>query len=265
MSSTRTPATPTPPNTPPNDVVLPPGSRRRAAARRPGTLVVRPEIPPTGALSRRQIAALPALGQRLLVLGEGNQQWITEIRRLAQDLATAAPDGSRARIASLANEVTEVLEWCDESQAELQAEARAACDGLQAVDLLGLCDDVLHDRGPAGEGREIRLLGNAVHTVWGSIEALGELVRIGIELVDARTGGLGDIAIEVGEDAGGPFVRIQGLGRGRLEPAECLVEAFRRAALAAGAEVRPDATSDDGAGLVIAVAAERRGPVVPRA
>ncbi|MGE3174205.1 MAG: hypothetical protein AB7O97_16370 [Planctomycetota bacterium] len=220
-------------------------------ARNPATLVVRGEFGGQGtALLRREARGLPPLGERLRSLLASQDHLLGELRGALAGRGEAAA----------------VLDWCEAVQAELWTEADHAACGLQAIDLLGLCHDVLHDGGGVGGdvGREVRIVGAPRHAVWGRIETFGHLLRLAIDLVDARTAGLGDLVLEAGEDEAGPFLAVRGHGRGRAEPAAGLIADFRVAAAECGVRVVPDASGADGPGLELRVPSELRGPLLPR-
>lgn len=219
--------------------------------RAPGTLVVRGEFGGQGtALLRREARGLQPLGERLRSLLVSQDHLLGELR------GALAGRG----------EATAVLDWCEAVQAELWTEADHAACGLQAIDLLGLCHDVLHDGGGVGGdgGREVRIVGAPRHAVWGRIDTLGHLLRLAIELVDARTAGLGDLVIDAGEDEAGLFLAVRGHGRGRAEPPAGLIADFRITAAEAGVRVVPDASSADGPGLELRIPNDLRGPLLPR-
>jgi hypothetical protein len=278
MTAARTPET-SPPAT--SQFVLPAKEPNRFGplpvppGREPGTLLVDPERAPRGtALLRREALGLAELGRRLRALNECQQLLLGDVGSALRAVETAAGRSeSPGRLAELVRDVAAVLEWCGAVQDEIRREATSAVDGLQAIDLLGLCQDVVHDLGAAG-ARRVDIVGAAEHAVWGRVAVLGQLVRLALELVDDRTGGLGDLSIQVEDDRDGPLLRIQGLDRssapGRVrertlaEPCKQKVLAFRDAAAAAGLAVLPDATGPTGTGIVLRVPPRLRGPLLPR-
>src|SRR5262249_29810506 len=148
---------------------------------------------------------------------ESQRALFEELRAVLAQIGDAAPSEPRVRIAALARTAGEVLDWCASVQQELLAEGGRAARGEQQIDLLGLCQDVLHDCGEAFD-RPIQLAGFAVRSVWGSVATLGRLVRLAVELVAARTAGTGSILLGIGDDERGPFLHLHSDGQACADP-----------------------------------------------
>lgn len=254
-------------------IATPPTEGRTAADRRarlgphpshrPGTLLVGSEVEGNAtALLRREAEGLQRSGARIAAMVESQQQLLGELRTAVQELDDGAAGDPRVRIAANARAIGDILGWCEAVQVELSAETARAADGIQAVDLLLLCHDVIHDLGaPEGE-RQVQVTGSALHTVWGRVPELGRLLRLAFELVSQRTAGWSDLQVAVGEDADGPFVHVHGLGGARQGPDAEQVADFRAAAAATGLRVLPDASGVAGTGLLLRAPAHLRGPLV---
>lgn len=231
--------------------------------RRPGTLWVGVEGAGGGtAQLRRAAEGGHRLGGRVLDLAESQGQLLGELRLVLQEMDNPEHDVPRARIAAKIAELGRILDWCDEVQHDLVAEGQQAVAGIEPIDLLLLCQDVVHDLADPDTERPVQIAGSAVHTVWGDPRAFGHLLRLGIDLVAQRTAGWSDIHVTVSEEAGVPMVRIAGLDGARREPDAELVGDFRAAAQTVGVQVLPDASGPDGTGLELHLPAERRGPPI---
>ncbi len=233
---------------------------------RPGNLVVRPEAPTSsGALLRREAAGTQQLGMRLLAQVESQDLLFGELRQTIAAIERQAATGEQTELIGLARTAQEVLSWCDAVLLELEAEGNRAASGAQAIDLLDLVQDTLHDLTRDGRQRVTYVGGHANCAVWASVPALGLVVRLALELMETRVGGSGGIHIEVGDDATGHFVRVEGIGEITGEPtAERLVE-FREAVDAAGMRVVPDERSKGRSGLELRFTDAARGPLLDHA
>jgi hypothetical protein len=89
------------------------------------------------------------------------------------------------------------------------------------------------------------------------------VLRLAIELVDARIESQGAIHVEVGEDDDGHFVRVVGNGEAKGEPGPDRVEEFRDAVESAQVAVQRDEQTGGAAGLVLRIATSARGPLLP--
>ncbi len=244
------------------------GLRRETAppSRQPGTLVVETgKVQGGTAVLRREIAGLSALGIRVCALAESQQSLLQELRLAVREAgdeldATGRAD-VRARVADKLATIESILGWCDAVQRDLAVEAIGAAEGQQAVDLLLLCQDVVHDCGAPGADRAVAIVGSAPHTVWGNVPDLARLVQAGLQLVAARTADWGDIQITVSEDAESPCLRIHGVEGSRVEPPAEWIEDFKLAARQCGASIEPDDSGPRGQGLVLKFAPAMRGPL----
>lgn len=231
---------------------------------RPGNLLVRPEVAASGsALLRREAAGTQQLAKRLLAQIESQDILFGELRKTLGAIETEAGQGSVVALQRLARTAQEALAWCDAVLLELDAEGRRAAAGMQCVDLLDLVHDTLHDLSIGGYQRVTYVGGHAGAAVWASVPSLGRVVRLAIELVDSRVDSAGSIQIEVGEDAEGHFVRIDGNGQVVGAPASECVEGFRDAVESAALRVVPDDRSNGQSGLVLRFPLEARGPLLP--
>lgn len=231
---------------------------------RPGNLVVRPEAAAAGsALLRREAAGAQQLGQRLLAQVESQDILFGELRKTIAAIEAGAAHGTSPALQRLARTAQEALSWCDAVLLEFEAEGRRAATGLQAIDLLDLVHDALHDLALAGRQRVTYVGGHAASALWASVPALGRVVQLAIELVDARIDGTGGIHVEVGEDADSHFVRVEGNGAGTAELAVERLEEFRDAVEAAQVRVLPDARSHGRTGMELRFPAAARGPLLP--
>ena len=195
---------------------------------RPGNLVVRPEAAAaSSALLRREAAGAQQLAKRLLAQIESQDILFGELRKTIGAIETEVGQGGSVALQRLARTAQEALAWCDAVLLELDAEGRRAAAGMQAVDLLDLVHDTLHDLSIGGFQRVTYVGGHAGSAVWASVPSLGRVVRLAIELVDARIDSSGGVHVEVGEDAEGHFVRVEGTGEVVGEPSSERVEEFR--------------------------------------
>lgn len=241
-----------------------PSGGRAFGPGRPGNLVVAQEGAVYGtALLRREALALRQLGNRLLAQVESQDLLLGELRKVLVSIEEESAAGTRGTLQRLARTAGEVVDWCFAVQLELQNEGSRAIAGEQPIDLLELVHDVLHDLGAARPEREVLVRGSAPFAVWGSTAALGRVVRLALELVDARTAGTGHVHVEVGQDDDGHFLGILGQGDARHEPSHDKVEEFRDAAESAGVRVLPDSTTEGRTGLVLRLSASTRGPLLP--
>jgi hypothetical protein len=231
---------------------------------RPGNLVVTPETATHGLeVLRREALGARQLGHRLLAQVESQDLLLSELKKTIAAIESEASDGARVTLQRLSRTAHEVMEWCDAVQLELEAEGRHAVAGLQAIDVLDLVHDVLHDLSRAGSQRIVYVAGHANASVWASVPALGRVLRLAIELVDARIESQGAIHVEVGEDDDGHFVRVVGNGEAKGEPGPDRVEEFRDAAESAHVAVLRDEQTGGAAGLVLRIATSARGPLLP--
>ncbi len=230
--------------------------------RRPGTLLVGSEVEAKGtALLRREGQGLRSLGQRLTALAESQQQLLSELR-LAVAVDPATGPAALAAFADRLGTLSGMLDWCDAVQLEIATEAARAARGQQPVDLLLLCQDVVHDLGAPDSDRQVQISGAATHTVWGEVAVIGRLLRLAFELIGQRTAGWSDIHVAVSVDGNAPVVRVYGLDGARAEPDAELVADFRIAVRASGLLVAPDESGIAGTGLVLRVPPGLVGPRV---
>ena len=231
---------------------------------RPGNLVVAPESVQFGsALLRREAMGARQLGERILAQVESQDVLFSELRRALSAMEHETQDGSRIALSRLVRTANEVLTWCDAVQLELEAEGRKAASGLQAVDLLDLAHDVVHDLACNGARRTVYVTGHASASVFASVPALGRAMRLAIELVDQRMGESSALHIEVGDDDEGHFVRVQGSGEAQGEPTADRIDEFRDAVESAGIRVLPDEATNGRAGMCLRMPVSARGPLLP--
>jgi hypothetical protein len=233
---------------------------------RPGNLLVRPEgAAVAGALLRREAVGTQQLAKRLLAQIESQDILFGELRKTIGAIESEAGQVSSVALQRLARTAHEALGWCDAVLLELEAEGRRAAAGVQAIDLLDLVHDTLHDLSIAGFRRVTYVGGHANSAVWASVPVLGRAVRLAVELVDARIDSAGGIHVEIGEDGNGHFVRVEGNGEVTGEPALERIEEFRDAVEAASLRVVPDERSKGRSGLELRFPADARGPLLPDA
>ncbi|MEQ1630964.1 MAG: hypothetical protein ABL997_01230 [Planctomycetota bacterium] len=241
-----------------------PSGARAFGPGRPGNLVVAEEGAVYGtALLRREAQGLRQFGDRLLAQVESQDLFLTELRKMLQSIEEESSAETRGTLQQLARTANEVVDWCFAVQLELQNEGSRAVAGEQPIDLLELVHDVLHDLGAARPEREVLVRGSAPFAAWGSVAAMGRVVRLALELVDARTAGTGHVHVEVGQDDDGHFLAILGQGDARNEPSHDRVEEFRDAAESAGVRVLPDSTTEGRTGLLLRLPASDCGPLLP--
>ena len=235
------------------------GGARAFGPGRPGNLVVAPEgAVYATALLRSEARGVHQFGQRLLAQVESQDLLLTELRRVLTSMADEAVSGTPGTMQRLARTATEIVDWCEAVQLELQNEGSRAIAGAQAIDLL----ELVHDLGGARPEREIVVRGSAPFAAWGSVTALGRVVRLALELVDARTGGAGHLHIEIGYDDEGHYLSILGQGKAVGDPSHDRVEEFRDATESAGVQVVPDPTTEGRTGLQLRLATGSRGPLL---
>ena len=231
---------------------------------RPGNLVVAPEAAPFGtALLRREAMGTRQLGERLLAQVESQDVLFAELRRALSAMEHETQDGTRIALSRLVRTASEVLTWCDAVQLEMEAEGRKAVSGLQAVDLLDLVHDVVHDLSCCGANRPVYVTGHANASVFASVPALGRAIRLAIELLDLRIGEASALHVDVGDDEEGHFVRVQGSGEAQGEPTADRIDEFRDAVESAGVRVLPDDVTNGRAGMCLRLPVSTRGPLLP--
>lgn len=220
--------------------VLP--TQKRSA---PDVIVVPPRAE-SGLLHRSSGSRV--LGDRFLALAECQQQFLAELRARLTVLDGAIAEDSRARLKGALRDVVHVLDWCDSVQTDLELDSRRVAAGLEPIDLLELCGDVVAAIPEAGP---IHVTGGIATPWWGEAAQLAAAVRHGLQLVVERTGGVGARQVEVGATDGSPWIRITGSG----EPGDSVevdsVRRFRQAVASLDARVVPDAMGPGGTGLVL--------------
>ncbi len=190
-----------------------------------------------------------SLGERFLALAECQQQFLAELRSRLDGLDGAIAEDARARLKGALRSAIDVLDWCDAVQLDLATESGWAAEGLEPLDVAGVCRAVAAE--PGSHVGDIRVTGQCSRPWWGEATQLATALRHGLNLVSERIGGAGLRVIEVGSDAGGQWVRVAGYG----EPADgvesATVQSFRRAVERLQGRVMPDALGPGAAAFVL--------------
>lgn len=202
---------------------------------------------------RRQLAALPALGERLEALLGCQDQFLAELRLLLEDRA-AGTSGSDTAAATAVH----LLDWCEAVQQDVALEAERAAAGQQMVDLLDLCHDVQHDLRRDSSVASVDVHGHARQAVWGCVASLERLLRLGVQLVAQRAGQQESVFFEVGDGPVGPEVRICASVAGPGSMDSELVEGFCELASETQVEVHPDEDREGVIGILLVIPSRPR-------
>jgi hypothetical protein len=191
---------------------------------------------------------IEALGDRLQDLLASQQQLLGELRATLQGLDAAVHEDTRARLKAQVHTALQVLDWSDAVQSDLQRVAMGASHGWQLVDLGAFCRDLAI---AARCTNAVLVSGNPSRTWFGDACLLARVFVAALDLVSARTSGLGTIAVDVGATDREWTVHVAGSGEpgGAVDPEA--VREFRQAIEELGARVSPDALGVGGAGLRI--------------
>lgn len=206
------------------------------------------------ALQQRRVQGLAAAGARMRTLLDCQDLFLLEVRTLLREIDAAVHEEPRARLLTQVRSALEILDWCESVQTDLQAEAMRAEAGEQVFDLLGVCEDAIHDlrgQGTDVARAEITVRGVAERCLHGDVERVGQAIQRAVGLVCERLGGQGPIEVEVDEDEAGPLVRIGGFADAVAEVARERVADFRAAVADAGLRVHPDRLGPASPGLVL--------------
>jgi hypothetical protein len=214
--------------------------------RTPAELLVDREAP---ADHPAQAGGLRAVSLRIEGLVQCQDMVLGELRQALRAAWTAAATGAEVG-AHLAGALT-ILDWSEAVQGDLHDECRRVATGQQPLDLAEVCAAVLQVYSGSAPRPDLVLHGAANLRVWAERRACERLVWLAVELVFARMGGRGSVALEVDEDSAGPWVRIHGRAGSSARVPAVLAAEFRAQADALRAAVAPDESGLGGAGLVL--------------
>lgn len=229
--------------------------RADQATAKSGILIVGPETSESAAAAAGAFSltgdtssdGLRRLGSRVLSLLECQERFLEELRMSLADTDASVHEESRARIKGQLRTFGEILDWCEMVHRDLVLEGRHAKAGQAPLDLLW----VVHRVAASLSGIEVEIQGRTNRPCWGDEAALGELVRLAIELVARRSGDGHPVRVEIGEHDERLGVRVFSLGGPQQFSAPELVERFRAAVDQTGASVEPDPLGPGAPGLVV--------------
>jgi hypothetical protein len=198
---------------------------------------------------RRSAEVAKVLGERIVLIAECQQQFLTELRHGLEELDGAVAEDSRARLKGAVLSALGVLDWCDAQQRDLIQQGSLAARGWQPIDLGEFCREFAAEQ-PA-ENVALVVTGQTVRAWWGDAAKLHDVLHAGIAVILERTGGSGSILVEVESAPAGHLIRIAGTGEPQEDLDASVVRNFRHAVERIGAVVQPDVLGAGGAGLVL--------------
>lgn len=196
-------------------------------------------------LPQRHAEAASMLGKRMATMSGCQEQFLGELRTRLLHLDEAIAEAPRAQLKGALRGVLEVLDWCDEVQAQMAKEAEFAGQGWMPLDLGTLCSSL------AQELPEVLAAPAGRTAWWGDGRLVDELLRSAITLLHERMGGKGRVLLEATESPAGPVLSLQGSGDAidAVEPGSA--DRFRRLADRLGARVQPGPLGVGSAALTI--------------
>lgn len=207
---------------------------------------------------RRESAVLQAVGERIGLLLDCQQRFLDELRAAVADLEADAAEAARARLRGQVHGLEEILDWCGAVQEDLERESRRAIAGERPTDLLALAGRAAE----AAEGRHpgVRISVRGGPGPWsGNPVGLWTVLEAALDLVAARIGGNGPVAVEIEERNHAHSLRITGAGEPRPVTDAALLDRFRDAMQGSGMAATPDDLGAAGAGMVLQLPLPEQG------
>jgi hypothetical protein len=197
--------------------------------------------------------ALRASAERLAPMLGCLMNLVDEMGRAVDDVADAVQDGTKARLASQARTLSDVVEWVRAAGDDLQQDLRGMHEGCEQVDVLEMLRELAGQVESFFPGVRVHIAPvEGEPSCWANAPELCEALFLGLVLTAHRIGGHGALNLEVTEAGKSLQLRMFGLGETHVVSAPEQMARFRELVVTRhGGRIFPDSHGPSGSGLVV--------------